>query len=287
MITPFSKFKTKEDIIGLLDDDNKLVIPICENILFLSNKMLNPDNDNFLAFEQDEAPIAGLYHKQVRLFEQYLKAYQENNPEICFILNRIIYDAYIKMRFLIEHPQDIKEYRVLSYKSHIKILETPILADTPNAEVLKRKFEDSIAVEGITVDEIKQARHNPGGKNFRQMQELYESDALYFPTYGMTSDSIHSGWNEIRQMYLRCNEGSKQYVVDVDFKASLHYRLLNTVADIIIDSSLCYYNWLRSTFPGILPGFIPLWKEFHRICLLISEVVIDNYKNNPEEYLYK
>ena len=54
MITPFSIYKTKEDIIGLLDDDNKLVIPICENILFLSNKMLNPDNDNFLAFEQDD-----------------------------------------------------------------------------------------------------------------------------------------------------------------------------------------------------------------------------------------
>lgn len=287
MITPFSIYKTKEDIIDLLDDDNKLVIPICENILFLSNKMLNPDNDNFLAFEQDEAPIAGLYHKQVRLFEQYLKAYQENHPEICFILNRIIYEAYIKMRFLIEHPQDIKEYRVLSYKSHIKILENPILADTPNAEVLKRKFEDSIDVEGITVNEIKQARNNPGGKNFRQMQELYESDTLYFPIYGMTSDSIHSGWNEIRQMYLRCNEDTKQYVVDIDFKAPLHYRLLNTVADIIIDSSRCYYNWLRNIFPGILPGFIPLWEEFHRICLLISEVVIDNYKNNPEEYLYK
>lgn len=83
------------------------------------------------------------------------------------------------------------------------------MADTPNAEVLKRKFENSIDVEGITVDEIKQARNNPGGKNFRQMQELYESDALYFPIYGMSSDSIHSSWNEIRQMYLRCNEDTK------------------------------------------------------------------------------
>lgn len=105
MITPYSIFQNKEDIIPLLDDDSKLVYPICENILFLSNKMLNPDSDNFLAFEQDEAPITGLYHKQTRLFEQYLKAYKENNPEICFILNRILYEAYIKMLYLINHPQ--------------------------------------------------------------------------------------------------------------------------------------------------------------------------------------
>ena len=287
MITPFSIYKTKEDIIGLLDDDNKLVLPICKNILFISNKILNPDDDNFLVFEQDEAPIAGLYHKQVRLFDQYLKAYQENNPEICFILNRIIYEAYIKMRYLIDNPQDIKEYRELSYKSHITILENTLLSNTPNAKVFKRKFEDSIAVEGITIDEIKRARKNPGGKNFRQMQQLYESDALYSPIYGMTSDSIHSGWNEIRQMYLRCKKDTKQYVADVDFQIVLHYRLLISVADILISSSQSYYSWFRKLFPGIIPGLMSLLDEFKRMCLLISEVVIDTYKNNPDEYLYK
>ena len=287
MITPYSIFQNKEDIIPLLDDDSKLVYPICENILFLSNKMLNPDSDNFLAFEQDEAPIAGLYHKQTRLFEQYLKAYKENNPEICFILNRILYEAYIKMLYLVNHPQDIKEYRALSYKPHLAILGNPLLSNTPNAKVLKRKFEDSIAVEGLTIDEINKARKNPGGKNFRQMQQLYENDALYSPIYGMTSDSIHSGWNEIRQMYLRCNEDTRQYVADVDFHAVLHYRLLISVADILINSSISYYNWLRNLFSGILPGLDFLLEEFKRVCHLISEVVIDTYSNNPDEYLYK
>ena len=191
------------------------------------------------------------------------------------------------MLYLINHPQDIKEYRALSYKPHVDILGNSLLANTPNAKVLKRKFEDSIAVEGLTIDEINKARKNPGGKNFRQMQQLYENDALYFPIYGMTSDSIHSGWNEIRQMYLRCNEDSKLYVADIDFHAVLHYRLLISVADILINYSILYYNWLKNIFSGILPGLDSLLEEFKRVCHLISEVVIDTYCNNPDEYLYK
>ncbi len=287
MITPFSQFRSTEDIKNLLDEDNKLVIPICQNILRLANKMLDPESDNFLVFEQDQAPIVGLYHKQVRFFRHYVEAYQFNNSDICFLLNRIIYEAYIKMRYLIDNPHDIKEYRALSFKPHIDILDNPVLANTPNAQVLKRKFEKSLVVEDLTIDDIKKARKDPGGKNFKQMQALYENPALYFPIYAMTSDSIHSGWNEIRQMYLRCDEDNKQYVVDVDFQAVLHYRLLVTLADILVDSSTCYYNWLRNLFPGIIPGLMPLWEEFKRMCLLISEVVIDTYKNDPEEYLYK
>lgn len=287
MITPFSRFREKEDIVSLLDDDNKLVIPICQNILFLANKMLDPESDSFLAFNKEQAPIVGLYHKQVRYFKYYVEAYQAGNADLCFLLNRIIYEAYIKMRYLMDYPYDVKEYRALSFKPHINILDNQKLSRTPHTQVLKRKFKSALEMEDLTIDDIKNARRCPGGKNFKQMHELYENKDLYSPIYSMSSDSIHSGWNEIRQLYLRCDKENKQYVADVDFHAVLHFRVLITVADILIDSSIHYYKWLVVQFPGMLPGILQLWREFKRMCRLISEVVIDTYKNNPDEYLYK
>lgn len=56
MITPFSIFKNMEDIIDLLKDDNKLVLPICESFLFVFNKMLDPSENYFVIFEQNDAP---------------------------------------------------------------------------------------------------------------------------------------------------------------------------------------------------------------------------------------
>lgn len=287
MITPLSKFQCKEDIVGLLDDDSKLSIPICHNILFLSYKMLDPEEDKYVIFEQNEAPIAGLFHKQVRFFKNYIQSYESNNPDMCYLLNRIIYEAYIKMRYLIDNPQDIKEYRSLSFKTHVEILNDPILSRTPNATVLKSKFEKAIDVEGLSIDDIKRARRHPGGKNFRQMQEIYEHPALYSPIYSATSDAIHSGWNEIRQMYLRCDEENKQYVVDIEYSQVLHFRMLITIAGIMVDSATVYYQWLTDHFPVTMPGLQSMLKELKRICLLIAEIAIDTYKDNPNEYMYK
>lgn len=161
------------------------------------------------------------------------------------------------------------------------------MSRTPNATVLKRKFEKAIAVEGFSVDDIKRAKKYPGGKNFRHMQELYEYPALYSPIYSATSDAIHSGWNEIRQMYLRCDEDNKKYVVDVEYSQVLHYRMLITIADIMVDSLNAYYQWLSNIFPDIISGLVPTITELKRLCVLIGKAALDTYKDNPDEYMYK
>lgn len=286
MITPFSIYKTKDDINSLLDDENKLVFPICENLLFVFKKMLDPFDDVVITFDQNEAPIAGLFHKQVRYFEHYLDLYKVKNVDICFLLHRIIYEAYIKMRYLIDHPEDITEYRQLAYKPHLKILEDEDSQNNPVVSVFRTKFENSLNIEGFSESDIRAARKDPGGKNFRQMQEMYEK-GLYFSMYGTTSDTIHSGWNEIRQMYLRCKEDEKLYCVDVDYSQPLHYRLLITIAQILIESSLHYQTWICGIRPGLVPNLTSMINEMKRMCSLIEEVVIDTYSNNPNEYLYK
>lgn len=286
MITPFSKFKTKEDIIGMLDDDNKIVFPLCENLLFVFNKILDPSDENFVMFEQNDAPIVGLFHKQVRFFKHYLDAYKVNNSDICFLLNRIIYEAYIKMRYLIDHPNDVPEYRAIAFKPQIDILSDSRFAGAPNIAVLRKKYEDSVKTEGLTEQEIKSARRYPGGKSFKQMLDMYEPE-MYVPIYSMSSDSIHSGWNEIRQMYLRCNDEEKLYCADISFSQQVHYRALIFIAQILASSALAYSEWALKNYSEYIPDLTSLIREFHRVSLLISEVVMDTYKDNPDEYMYK
>lgn len=285
MITPFSIFQRKEDVIPLLDDDSKLVYPICENLLSFFRKLIDVSTNEFFVVEQADAPILGLFHKQVRLFGHYIDAYKVNNSDICMLLNRVIYEAYIKMRYLINHPEDINEYRALAFKPHLSIVHDEKFTNTPNIDVIRTKFEKDIEVENISEDVISNARRYPGGKTFRQMQEMYE-DGLYTPIYSMTSDSIHSGWNEIRQMYLRCDEENRLYFADIDYSTPLHYRLLLSITCILIRASQHYYKWVDKQYPGYVPNLTKIIAEHERVCRLINEVILDTYRNNPEEFLY-
>ena len=282
----FSIFQRKEDVIPLLDDDSKLVYPICENLLLFFRKMIDVNKDDFFVVEQVDAPILGLFHKQVRLFGHYINAYKANNSDICMLLNRVIYEAYIKMRYLIAHPEDIDEYRALAFKPHLSIVRDEKYVKTPNLTVINTKFAKDIEVEKLSEEKIDKARKYPGGKSFRQMQEMYEK-GLYTPIYSMSSDSIHSGWNEIRQMYLRCDEENRLYFADIEYSAPLHYRLLLSIASILISSSNRYFDWVNTKYPGYVPNLTNIIKEHERVCKLIYEVIIDIYRNQPEDFLYK
>lgn len=286
MITPFSKFQHKEDVISLLDDDTKLVYPICDNLLFLFRRMIDVRENEFFFVEQSDAPILGLFHKQVRLFGHYIDAYKVNNADICMLLNRVLYEAYIKMRYLIDHPEDIDEYRASAFKPHLNIIHDNKFTNTPNLNVIRAKLEKDIEVENISEEKIEHSRTYPGGKNFRQMQEKYE-DGLYAPIYSMTSDCIHSGWNEIRQMYLKCDEENKLYFADIEYSVPLHYRLLLSIANILISSSYSYFNWVNNKYPGYVPDLTNFIAEYERVCGLINEVILDTYENQPDEFLNK
>lgn len=283
---PFCNLTNKDEVAALLKDDNLLILPICDDLILIFNKMINPSADCYLVVEQEHAPIVGLFHKQVRFFKYYVNAYKAKNVDISILLNRVIYEAYIKMLYLIDNPNDVKEYRALAFKPHLKILEDERFADTPILAVFKKKFDDAMKVENLSIEDIKNARKNPGGKNFRQMQEIYEP-GLYDAIYSMTSDCIHSGWNEIRQMYLRCDEDNRLYFADIDYSQVPHFRMLLTMAEVLMTSSLYYYNWVSKNYPGVVPNVSRIILEIKRVCKLINDVVIDTYKNNPEEYLYK
>ena len=73
MYTPFKSLASPSDVASLLDDDSKLVYPLCDNTLFIISKCVDLDTDDYVGFNNNEATIAGLFIKQVKLSTSFIK----------------------------------------------------------------------------------------------------------------------------------------------------------------------------------------------------------------------
>src|SRR5574344_182017 len=116
---------------------------------------------------------------------------------------------------------------------------------------------EKILRKNIDYIHIKQERNSMTSRKIQIMAMLM---------YGMASDSIHSDWGEIRQIYLN-KTPDKKYAVMIGDMPSGHYRSLIPVAVMLIDSCKHYVNWEQGYEPNKV--FIPLLDELRRVCELI------------------
>ena len=117
MISPFDIFQKPEDVKPYIDENEKLILPICDNIVFALGKILDPFEDDLAVYDRNQATVIGAFVKQYQLFQSFVRASRNSDMAATIIFMRIIYEAYIKMRYLIKHGEDAqKEYRLCSYK---------------------------------------------------------------------------------------------------------------------------------------------------------------------------
>lgn len=107
MWTPYKDLETIEDIMPLLEDNNKLIIPICDSITTLIDKCIDPYENEYICVDRDRATVIGLFTKIFKCYQDGLTAYKNNKFEICIIHQRIIYEAYIKFLYLMKHGKTI------------------------------------------------------------------------------------------------------------------------------------------------------------------------------------
>ena len=67
MVTPFSKFQKIEDIVPLMDKEERLLYPLVDNTIMVLNKIINPYEEYVPLFDKNEATIVALYIKQTKL----------------------------------------------------------------------------------------------------------------------------------------------------------------------------------------------------------------------------
>ena len=287
MTTPFSIFQKREDIEPYIDNDSKLIYPICDNILFVAKKCIDPFEKDFCVYDKNQAKIVGFYVKQIRLFEDFFDSYKLGKFNLCVLYQRIIYEAYLKMRYLIKYGDDAqKKYRLYSYKDRKMFYDKSQDKKDGYYEVRNAKFLLDIADDGFTIDDLAATGKAFGGKNVRQLVQELEDDSLYLSLYGMASDSIHSDWGELRQVYLMKTEDG-QYLANAEETSPIHFRYLIPMADLIIDTSKYYIEWNQTIDDKlkVMLAFSSILDEMKRVCKLIMEWVYEDYQATPSKYM--
>lgn len=168
MHTPYTSIKTKQDVIPLLDD-NDFVLSLCDNLTFLMRKSICPNDDDYICCPREQAPILGLYVKIYKFWKECLDVYKRGEFGVYIVYERILYEAFTKMVFLIVNGKEaLDDYRLTSYKNRINAYnKTEMKLDGVNL-VRNTKLLDDLKADGFTVEDLKSIHP----KNFKTIQNL-------------------------------------------------------------------------------------------------------------------
>ena len=165
MVTPFSKFQKIEDIEPLMDKEEQLLYPLVDNTIMMLNKIIDPFEENIPLFDKNEATIVGLFIKQTKLLADFYNAYKADNIHLCLILSRVLYEAYIKMSYLIIHGEEAqKEYRLYSFKDRYRFFKNSKDKENGYFDVRNKKFLEDLKSEGFKLEDLESAQKSFGGK---------------------------------------------------------------------------------------------------------------------------
>lgn len=290
MLSLFAKFHTPKDVSSYIDNNEKLMYPICDNIVVVLNKCLDPLEDDYVVYDRNQATVLGIFVKQFRLFQSFVKASKGNDIADTIIFQRIQYEAYVKMQYLIKYGEDAqKEYRLCSYKNRYKLYQNYKAKDNPVARIAIEKFKLDVENEDFSIDDVADAvekRKSFGGKNFAQIVEEFGQKEFYVPIYGYLSDSVHSDWGESRQLFLQEIDESS-FVYYPQKNVPIPVRQLVAQGLIMLESSFVFFDWLESIGKkhSLVSAMESILKEHQRVLLLIMENIFENYKS--DKYLYE
>ena len=290
MISPFDIFQKPEDVIPYIDENEKLILPICDNIVFALGKILDPFEDDLAVYDRNQGTVIGAFVKQYQLFQSFVRASRNSDMAATIIFMRIIYEAYIKMRYLIKHGEDAqKEYRLCSYKNRYKFYQDYKETQNDIARITIEKFKADINNEDFSIEDVAEAyakkKRAFGGKNISQLVEEFDQKEIYTSVYGYLSDSIHTDWGETRQLYLQETEEAS-FVYDPQKETKIPARQLVEQAQLLLESSFELIKWLESEEmkSGVIGIMESLLKEFQRVLSLIIVNILEDYKTDKFFY---
>ena len=144
--------------------------------------------------------------------------------------------------------------------------------------VRNEKFLQDLKDDGFEIADCekisKSRRHKK--KNMSHLIAEFDNEKLYTSLYGLTSDSIHSDWGDIRQVYIsKTDDGN--YVPMI--YTNKHFRILIPLVDLMIDASLAFLKWDKNQ------SYISVFSEHKRVVNLINECIFDEYNKSSSRYM--
>lgn len=289
MLTPYTYIRTKQDVIPLLND-NYFMLSLCDNLTFLIRKSICPNDEEYICCPREQAPILGLYVKIYKFWKECLDVYKRGEFGVYIVYERILYEAFTKMVYLIVNGKEaLDDFRLTSYKNRFDAYnKTKKHVDGVNL-VRNTKLLDDLEADGFTIEDLKTIHP----KNFKKILDLVdktytreEKDLIYTLGYGLSSDAIHSDWGELRQIHLS-NIGDNMMIPNIDERVYNHYRVILPIADIISMAIQAFVPYINETRAVVLVGnaLVSMAEEIQRVLRLIFEHIKDEYEDTPDAFM--
>lgn len=291
MLTPYTSLKTKQDVIPLLNDNN-FVLSLCDNLTFLIRKSISSNDGNYICCPREQAPILGLYVKIFKFWKECLDVYKRGEFGVYIVYERILYEAFTKMVYLIVNGKEaLDDFRLSSYKNRINAYNKTEKKDDGVNLVRNTKFLDDLKADGFTIEDLKTIHP----KNFKTILNIVdqtytqeEKELIYTLEYGLSSDAIHSDWGELRQIHLS-NIGNDMMIPNIGERVYNHYRVILPIADIISMAIQTFVPYINETKAVVFAGnaLVSMAEDIQRVLRLIFEHIKDEYENTPDAFMTK
>lgn len=285
IIARLNYFKDIEAIMQFSADSSVIIEELCTYTLMCSRKIIDPNPDNYLQYDPDDAVVVGLLVKQHKGLEQLIQAHNSGNLDVAWPFIRINYEAYIKMRYLIREGKSAqRDYRLKSYKNRYKMYEKYNRKGNGVTDVFLYKFLEDIKVEGFTIQDFEAIKSWKafGGKSFENLMKEFESAELYLPSYALVSDSIHSDWGDIRQLHLQELDG--KFAVKIE-PEKYHGRVILSCVYLHLQALENFLQWYRTDFGAEIIHAEDLVAELIRVIGILNSYFIGIYENKPDVFV--
>ena len=186
-----------EDVAGILD---------------VFSRMKNVER-NPTGFSIDDAPILGLLVRTWKLLKLIVWIYKEDSAEYAFIAQRSLIEVAAAATYLLRSDKStMEDYRRCSYRNRYKMLKQAASGSeyyrSKAGQRLLRSIKEKLAREGLdehSFEEQIQNKWRVQGKTFHAIFKKVVDEDLYAVAYGISSESVHGSWQDVRSFSLRGN----------------------------------------------------------------------------------
>lgn len=276
-----------EAISSRFKNSNSVVQELGEYTVLCSRKIIDPDPENYIQYNPDDATIVGLFVKQHKGLECLFEAHKSGRLDVAWPYIRIDYEAYIKMRYLIDKGRDARrDYRIKSYKNRYEMYKRHNKKGNGVTDVFLYKFLSDIKEEGFTIEDFEAITSWKafGGLSFEKLMKEYEPADFYLPGYALESDSIHSDWGDIRQLHLNMLHGKYSVKIDPEI---YHGRVILMCIYLHLQSTGYFLEWTKKDFGVEILYADDLVDELKRVSAILMSYFVEIYENTPDVFVNK
>lgn len=217
-------------------------------LMFVSASLLPQNQTN--GYGKHSAVIVGLFIRVCKLYDALCYHVSENQGEIATIFSRLIFESYVKMRYLIKKGQEsTNNFIFVSFQSTVDQYKDLVTKQaqrdlTPIEERILSKIEgqfDEIGIDKESLFSNKDWRLD--GKSFKGLCKYLDIEASYYFIFGAQSSFVHGDWYDIRAHHLTYRNDKYQPRID---HHSVDTRYICPISILCLDALIDFLKWNHS-----------------------------------------